>query len=110
MLDAKDGGVLGMATAPTYDLGEYKTNYEEILNAKNSPLFDRAAYGLYRPGSTFKTITATAGMNEGIINGNSTYYCGQTYEFHDHTYSCTGYHGDIALTRALPGFLQHLLL
>ena len=101
MLDAKDGGVLGMATAPTYDLGEYKTNYEEILNAENSPLFDRAAYGLYRPGSTFKTITATAGMNEGIINGNSTYYCGQTYEFHDHTYSCTGYHGDIALTRAL---------
>ena len=101
VLDAKDGGVLGMATAPTYDLGEYKTNYEEILNAENSPLFDRAAYGLYRPGSTFKTITATAGMNEGIINGNSTYYCGQTYEFHDHTYSCTGYHGDIALTRAL---------
>ena len=72
-------GVLGMVTAPTYNLEDYKTDYESILNAENSPLVNRATDGLYRPGSTFKTITATAGLNEGIITGNSTYFCGHTY-------------------------------
>ncbi len=101
VLDAKDGGVLGMATAPTYDLNTYKTDYEAIVNAENAPLVNRATDGLYRPGSTFKTITATAGLNEGIINGASTYHCAKTYLFKDHTYNCTGTHGDISVTRAL---------
>lgn len=101
VLDAKNGGVLGMVTAPTYNLEDYKTDYESILNADNDPLFNRATDGLYRPGSTFKPITATAGLNENIISGGSTYYCGHTYQFKDHTYNCTGSHGDISVTRAL---------
>jgi penicillin-binding protein 2 len=101
VLDVKTGGVLGMVTAPTYNLEDYKTDYESILNADNSPLFDRATDGTYRPGSTFKTITATAGLNEGIISGGSTLYCGHTYTFKDHEYNCTGSHGDISVIRAL---------
>ncbi|MGN1403698.1 MAG: peptidoglycan D,D-transpeptidase FtsI family protein [Ruminococcus sp.] len=101
VLDAKDGGVLGMVTAPTYNLEDYMTDYESILNAENTPLVNRATDGLYRPGSTFKTITATAGLNEGIISGTSTYNCTHVYHFKDHDYNCTGYHGDISITRAL---------
>ena len=101
VLDAKTAGVLGMVTAPTYNLGDYKVDYEAILNAENTPLVNRATDGLYRPGSTFKTITATAGLNEQIITGNSTYFCGHTYHFKDHDYNCTGSHGDIAVTQAL---------
>lgn len=101
VLNAKDSGVLGMVTAPTYDLGNYMTDYNSILNAENTPLVNRATDGLYRPGSTFKPITATAGLNEGIISGTSTYNCGHIYHFKDHDYNCTGYHGDISITRAL---------
>lgn len=101
VLDAKNGGVLGMVTAPTYNLEDYASDYESILNAENTPLVNRATDGVYRPGSTFKTITATAGLNEGIITGGSTYYCGHTYHFKDHDYNCTGSHGDISVTRAL---------
>lgn len=101
VLDAEDGGVLGMATAPTYDLNTYKTDYTSILNAENTPLVNRATDGLYRPGSAFKVITATAGLSKGIISGASTFNCSRTYLFNDVTYHCTGYHGDIAVTRAL---------
>jgi penicillin-binding protein 2 len=101
VLDAKTSGVLGMATCPTYDLSTYMEDYESLLKADNKPLINRATMGLYRPGSTFKTITATAGLCEGIINGSSTFYCGQTYLFRDHVYECTGGHGDIALIEAL---------
>lgn len=101
VLDAKTAGVLGMATCPTYDLSTYMEDYDKLLKADNKPLVNRATMGLYRPGSTFKTITATAGLCEHLITGNSTFYCGHTYLFHDTLYECTGGHGDIALIEAL---------
>ncbi len=101
VLDAKTGAVLGEATAPTYNLKKYSEDYEELLNAPENPLYNRATLGLYRPGSTFKTITATAGLNEGIVTGDTTFYCARTYEYYDMTYSCTGRHSNIAVARAL---------
>lgn len=101
VLDAKDGGVLGMATCPTYTLTTYMENYESLLDDENRPLVNRATRGEYRPGSTFKPITATAGLCEGLISGYSEYYCSMRYEFHDHIYNCTGGHGNIALITAL---------
>ncbi len=101
VLDVESNAILGMATAPTYDLTEYKSNYEEISTSENSPLLNRATSGLYRPGSTFKTITATAGLNEGIVHGESTYNCQRKYVFYDFPYGCTGYHNNIAVAEAL---------
>lgn len=101
VLDVKSNAVLGMATAPTYDLKDYKANYDELLEDENYPLINRATSGLYRPGSTFKTITATAGLNEGIVTGESTFTCNQTMKFYDITVGCTGWHNDISISRAL---------
>lgn len=101
VLDAQTGAVKGMATAPTYNLIDYADKYDEILNADNNPLVNRATNGLYRPGSTFKTVTATAGLNEGFVNADTTFTCLQDYRFIDTDYSCTGKHHDIAVTRAL---------
>lgn len=101
VLDVKSNAVLGMATAPTYDLTKYKSDYDKILNADNTPLLNRATSGLYRPGSTFKTITATAGLNEGIVTGETTYTCHQRMKFYDIEFGCTGYHNDISVAGAL---------
>ena len=101
VLDVKSNAVLGMATAPTYDLKDYKSNYDKLLEDKNYPLINRATSGLYRPGSTFKTITATAGLNEGIVTGESTFTCNQKMKFYDIEVGCTGWHNDIAVARAL---------
>lgn len=101
VLDCESGAVLGLATNPTYNLQDYKEDYESILNADNTPLVNRATTGLYRPGSTFKVITATAGLNEGFVNANTTFNCTKNYEYMDHMYHCTGHHGDISIARAL---------
>lgn len=101
VLDVKSNAILAMATAPTYDLKKYKSDYDEIANGDNEPLLNRATNGLYRPGSTFKTITATAGLNEGIVTGESTYTCNQKMKFYDITVGCTGWHNDIAVAQAL---------
>lgn len=101
VLDAKTGAVRGMATAPTYDLNDYLNDYNSVLNAENTPLINRATDGLYRPGSTFKTITATGGLNEGIIEGDTYFYCGHTMTYYDMPFNCTGYHDYISVSRAI---------
>ena len=101
VIDAKTGAVKGMATAPTYNLKDYSENYDYFLQAENSPLVNRCTYGLYRPGSTFKTITATAGLNEGIVTGGTPLFCGHDYWFYGSPYSCTGTHGNITTRRAI---------
>ena len=101
VLDVKDNSVLAMATSPTYNLFDYEKDYEEVAGRDDYPLINRATRGLYRPGSTFKTITATAGLNEGIVSGESTFHCEHTMEFYDITVNCTGWHYDIAVAEAL---------
>lgn len=101
VLDAKDNDVLALATAPTYRLDDYINNYSEVLSREGTPLINRATDGLYRPGSAFKTITATAGLNEGLVTPDSTFYCGTAYQFYEHTVFCTGYHQNIAASEAI---------
>ncbi len=99
--DVKTGAILAMATAPTYNMTDYVANYSDILERPNQPLINRATDGIYRPGSTFKTITATAGLNEGAITPSSTFFCGQTYHYLDITVGCTGYHSNISVAKAI---------
>lgn len=101
VIDVKTGAVRGEVTAPTYNLKDYLENYDYFLNTENSPLVNRCTYGLYRPGSTFKTITATAGLNEGIINGDTQFNCHQGYTFFGSPYQCTGVHSDISVRHAI---------
>lgn len=101
VLDAKTGAVKGLATAPTYNLKDYSENYDYFLSAEDSPLLNRCTYGLYRPGSTFKTVTATAGLNEGVINGSSTFRCLHDFMYYGSKFECTGTHFDISVRRAI---------
>ena len=101
VLDAKDNAVRGMATLPTYDLSELLDDYNAVAERPDTPLVNRATDGLYRPGSTFKTITATAGLNTGVVTKNTSFYCGRNYKFIDQTVHCTGEHHSIAVSQAL---------
>lgn len=95
VLDAKTGAVLGMSSYPTYDLTESVENYAAVLNSEGNPMFNRCTGGLYRPGSAFKTITATDGLINGFIDRNTRCTCTGVYTFYsasDYQPKCTGYH------------------
>ena len=100
-LDPKDNAVLGMATLPTYNLSELLEDYGAVAETPNTPLVNRATDGLYRPGSTFKTITATAGLNTGVVSRNTSFYCARNYKFIDTVVHCTGEHHYINASKAL---------
>ncbi len=81
-IDIKTGGVLAIASYPTYDPSTYTENYDELLKDKTNPLFNRTLNGAYTPGSTFKPLTAIAALEEGEITPASTINCEGVYKYY----------------------------
>jgi penicillin-binding protein 2 len=70
VLDVDSGDVLASASYPTFDLANYSRDYNENAADPLRPFLNRALMGLYPPGSTFKMITAIAGLEEKDTDGN----------------------------------------
>ncbi len=69
-----DGELLGMVSWPSFDANLFvkkDDKVKELLNSEDKPLFNRAALGIYPPGSVYKLVTATAGLEEGVIDENT---------------------------------------
>ena len=67
VLDVDTAEVLTCASYPTYDITRYNADYNQYASDPAKPLLNRALQGLYAPGSTFKMVTAVAGLETGII-------------------------------------------
>ncbi|MEY4114449.1 MAG: penicillin-binding protein 2 [Bacteroidota bacterium] len=83
-IEPKTGGILAMASGPTYDpnmlTGSYrKTNFSYMLRDTARPLFNRAIKGQYAPGSTIKPMGALIALDEGVITPSFGYGCGGAY-------------------------------
>ena len=82
VLDVNSGEILSSASYPTYNLSTYSEDYSDNATNPLKPFLNRAFTGLYAPGSTFKMVTAIAGLEEGYVtpntiivdNGRYTYY------------------------------------
>lgn len=65
-----DGGILAMASYPTYDLSTVYSSNEAYRAAADNPLkpfTNRATSEIYSPGSTFKPLVAIAALEEGVV-------------------------------------------
>lgn len=67
VMDVHSGDVLAMASYPTFRLDDYSADYNQNLADPLKPLYNRATLGTYAPGSTFKMVTAIAGLEEKIV-------------------------------------------
>ena len=64
-MDPKTGQVLAAVSAPDFDPNRVSSNYDQLIRAsETAPLLNRATQGLYPPGSTYKTITTIAYLEE----------------------------------------------
>ena len=104
------GGVLALASYPTFDLSTFRENFDALAADENEPLNNRATQGLYAPGSTFKMLTAVAALSEGKITTTERIECTGIYRhFSDvnsqpHCWiwdSVRGVHGLDDVTRAI---------
>lgn len=73
VMNVNTGEVLAIASYPDYEPqlfvdGISTEKYNEYTNSEVTPLINRAISGAYAPGSTFKMITAIAGLESGVIS------------------------------------------
>ncbi|HEY8805310.1 MAG TPA: penicillin-binding transpeptidase domain-containing protein [Clostridium sp.] len=66
-MNPKTGEILAMVSKPSYDPNNLDKDWKSINANKDMPLLNRAVSGMYPPGSTFKTVTATSAL-ENIPN------------------------------------------
>lgn len=71
-IEPSTGRVRVMASNPPYDPNRVPYDLEELNTDPTSPLLNRATQGQYPPGSTFKVVTAAAGLDSGAISPDST--------------------------------------
>jgi penicillin-binding protein 2 len=80
VMDPRDGQVLSLVSVPSFDpnvfLGKDKSDeVAKLLTRRDYPLMNRAIQGGYPPGSVFKVVTSSAGLETGKISPDRTMYC-----------------------------------
>lgn len=108
VVEVDSGEPLAIASWPSYELTDFLQHYSEIMEAENSPMFNRALQGIYAPGSTFKPCTALAALNEGKTDTGTTITCDGVftkYEDYGSLYHCwiwgQGRHGNLNIIEAI---------
>ncbi len=108
VMDPYTGEVYAMVSSPSFNPNLFTSGisvnqWEELLANDGKPLNNKAVSGQYPPGSTFKMVTALAGLESGAIDHNTTVYCNGHYDIGEHRFHCwkkTG-HGRVDLVQAL---------
>jgi penicillin-binding protein A len=104
VLDPKTGALIASASAPNFDPADLEDSWERLSEDASAPLLNRATQGLYTPGSAFKVVTATSGIDNGkvtpdtefvdtgtyvVFGGKVTNYGGEVYGPNDFTTALT---------------------
>ncbi len=93
VMDVTNGDVLAIASAPSYDPNKFvrgisSPDYALLRDNDHRPLASKAVQDAFPPGSTFKMLSALAGLHEGIIYPESTAYCAGHLEISGREFGC----------------------
>lgn len=107
-LDVHTGEVLVLASRPAFDPNRFANgiaadSWQALLDEPRRPLQNRALQGQYPPGSTFKVVTAIAGLEEGALTSDTKLECEGSLRLGRRRYRCwkRSGHGSLGLHRAL---------
>ncbi len=108
IMDVQTGAVYALCSSPSFDPNMFTHGlsaeaWEDMLANPGLPLNNKAVGGQYPPGSTFKMITAMAGLEDKIVTRNNHFYCSGYYEYGSDRFHCwkRGGHGQMAVVDAL---------
>ncbi len=107
-MDPSTGQILAMTSSPSFDQNDFvdgmsHSQWKELSTNPFRPMENKVLQAEYPPASTYKVITAIAGLAEGVINEDSTFYCPGHYRFGNRTYRCwrKAGHGQLNVVSAL---------
>ena len=107
-MDPTTGRILALVSSPSFDQNAFVSGmtheqWNALVSNPFKPLQNKAIQGEYPPASTYKIITAFAGLEEKIIDDQTTFYCPGYYKFGDRVFRCwkKGGHGTVNIIKAL---------
>ncbi len=101
VMDVRNGGILAMASFPNYDLNDFTTVTDKTLleqmergeldekGAQQKQWRNKALNDTYEPGSTFKILTLSAALEEGLIDKTTSVNCSGAVNISGHTIHCS---------------------
>jgi penicillin-binding protein 2 len=108
IMDPRTGEVLTYVSLPAYDPNDFaaridRATWTSLNTDPLRPLQNRGIQGRYSPGSTFKIVVATAGLEEGIIDDDFRVNCSGGAYFYGRYYRChlAGGHGSVDVRHAM---------
>ena len=92
-MDPRNGRILALTSSPSFDPnlfvgGMSRADWETLVSDAGRPLENKAIQGEYPPASTFKIITAMAGLEEGVITEHTKIFCNGIYRFGNRDFRC----------------------
>ncbi|MGK5087379.1 penicillin-binding protein 2 [Bdellovibrionota bacterium FG-2] len=92
-IDPRSGEILAMLSRPAFDSTQFSRGipsalWNQLLNNDNHPLMDKTIQDHYPPGSTFKIVTAIAGLEEGAIDESTKFHCTGSLWVGNRKYHC----------------------
>ena len=106
-IEPATGEILSLVSSPGYDpnllVGRNQgNNYMEfIVGNPYRPSLVRPIMGYYPPGSSFKPVDALIGLQEGVIDPNTTFFCPHYYQAGNRKIKCEHFDGSISLRRGI---------
>jgi penicillin-binding protein 2 len=107
-LDPRDGRILAMVSHPSFDPNLFsqriaKRSLQNLLSDPSCPLINRVIHSQLPPGSIYKVVCAIAGLEEGVINPNTTFYCPGYLRLGNRVFGCWNKrgHGRVNLKKAI---------
>ena len=106
-LDPRNGEILALVSHPGYDpnlfaAGIRQEDWARLRDDPRFPLWNRAVKSGYPAGSTFKSITAIAGLEQGVITPLSLLPpCLGAFRYGNRYFKCGGHHGSLPLEQAI---------
>jgi penicillin-binding protein 2 len=107
-LEPDTGKVLALVSSPSFDPNQFVTGisrdrWNELITNPFRPLENKALQGEYPPASTYKIITAIAGLEEKVITEQTKVFCPGHYRFGNRNYRCwkRGGHGEMDIVSAI---------
>lgn len=105
IMEPESGEILAMASSPSFKPSAFveKNNsyVSKVFNDPGSPMLNRSISGLYSPGSIFKLVVASAGLECAKIRLNTTYLCAGSMHVGLRAFKCWDVHGEQDLNAAI---------
>jgi penicillin-binding protein 2 len=108
VMDVQTGDLLALVSTPGYDTNAFNVGltteqWSALTGNDHKPLVNKALSGAYPPGSIFKTVTALAALDDGIVTPETLFQCTGIVTLGSHDFHCwkRGGHGPMNLRNAI---------